>query len=154
MDVILIAAVTQDGYIARHPHESVTWSKDLYLFKEQTMGWPLIMGSNTFKCLQKELEGRDIIVVRRDDNPKEIIENLNTEKCFIAGGGKTNSRFAPHLTHLYLTPHPNIFGSGVRLFSGKTDEMNLVFEAMIPIHGEKGLYQFQYRINSDIRHSR
>jgi hypothetical protein len=42
----------------------------------------------------------------------------------------------------------------VRLFSGKTDEMNLVFEAMIPIHGEKGLYQFQYRINSDIRHSR
>ncbi|HIB79412.1 MAG: hypothetical protein COA72_02590 [Candidatus Neomarinimicrobiota bacterium] len=154
VDVILIAAVTQDGYIARHPHESVTWSKDLYLFKEQTMGWPLIMGSNTFKCLQKELEGRDIIVVHRDDNPKEIIENLNTEKCFIAGGGKTNIRFAPHLTHLYLTPHPNIFGSGVRLFSGKTDEMNLVFEAMIPIHGEKGLYQFQYRINSDIRHSR
>ena len=154
MDVILIAAVTQDGYIARHPHESATWTKDLYLFKEQTMGWPLIMGSNTFKCLQKELEGRDIIVVHRDDNPQKIIENLNTEKCFIAGGGKTNIRFAPHLTHLYLTPHPNIFGSGVRLFSGKTDKMNLVFEATIPIHGEKGLYQFQYRINSDIRHSR
>jgi len=55
VDVILIAAVTQDGYIARHSHESVTWSKDLYLFKEQTMGWPLIMGSNSFKCLQKEL---------------------------------------------------------------------------------------------------
>jgi len=153
VDVILIAAVTQDGFIARHAHEIVNWSKDLYLFKEQTMGWPLIVGSNTFKCLQKELKGRDIIVVHREDNPQKIIENLKTEKCFIAGGGKTNTLFAPHLTHLYLTPHPNIFGSGVRLFSGKTDEMNLIFEAKIPIHEEKGLYQFQYRINSDTHHS-
>ena len=153
MDVILIAAVTQDGFIARHAHETVNWSKDLYLFKKQTMGWPLIVGSNTFKCLQKELKGRDIIVVHREDNPQKIIENLKTEKCFIAGGGKTNTLLAPHLTHLYLTPHPNIFGSGVRLFSGKTDEMNLIFEEKIPIYEEKGLYQFQYRINSDTHHS-
>ena len=95
MDVILIAAVTQDGYIARHPHERVTWSKDLYLFKEQTMGWPLIMGSNTFKCLQKELEGRDIIVVHRDDNPKEIIENVNTENVLSPAAEKQTSALRP-----------------------------------------------------------
>ena len=35
MDVILIAAVTQDGFIARHPKETITWSQDLNLFKKQ-----------------------------------------------------------------------------------------------------------------------
>jgi len=51
MDVILIAAVTQDGFISRHAHETVRWSKDLRLFKEQTLGWPVIMGTHTFRCL-------------------------------------------------------------------------------------------------------
>ncbi|MBT4308279.1 MAG: dihydrofolate reductase [Candidatus Marinimicrobia bacterium] len=153
MDVILIAAVTQDGYIARHSHERVTWSKDLHLFKEQTSGWPVIMGSNTFNCLQKELEGRDIIVVHRNDDPDQILAKLNSKKCFIAGGGKTNTRFAPYLTHLYLTPHPIIFGNGIRLFSDKVNEMNLFLEGTVAIKGEKELNQFIYRINCDIRHS-
>ena len=58
MDVILIAAITMDGYIARHHHEIINWSEDQHLFKEQTLGFPVIMGSNTFDCLQKELVGR------------------------------------------------------------------------------------------------
>ncbi len=153
MDVILIAAVTQDGFIARHSNETVTWSQDLHLFKKQTLGWPVIMGSNTFDCLQKELEGRDIIVVHRNDEPQNILSDLNDEKCFIAGGGKTNARFAPHLTHLYLTPHPILFGSGVQLFSGSVDEMGLVFESIIPVNEKVGIFQFQYRINRDIRHN-
>ena len=103
MDVILIAAVTQDGFIARHKSETVTWSKDLHLFKEQTMGFPVIMGSNTFNCIQKALTGRDIIVVHRNDNPGEILKNLNSEKCFIAGGGKTNAKFFDYLTCLLYT---------------------------------------------------
>ena len=36
--VILIAAVTVDGYIARHNLEITNWSQDLKLFKNQTMG--------------------------------------------------------------------------------------------------------------------
>ena len=44
MNVILIAAITADGYIARHSNEIVEWSLDLQLFKEQTMGFPIIMG--------------------------------------------------------------------------------------------------------------
>ena len=37
-EIILIAAVTLDGYIARNRKETIDWSKDLGLFKEQTMG--------------------------------------------------------------------------------------------------------------------
>ena len=40
--VILIAAVTVDGYIARHNLEITNWSQDLKLFKDQTMGCPVI----------------------------------------------------------------------------------------------------------------
>jgi len=149
VDVILIAAVTQDGFIARHAHESVTWSKDFHLFRKQTMGWPVIMGSNTFNCLQKELEGRDIIVVHRHNDPEKILTNLNAEKCFIAGGGKTNARFSPFLTHIYLTPHPILFGAGIPLFSGTIDEMDLIFETMIPVRKKSGIFQVQYRIIRD-----
>ncbi len=147
MDVILIAAVTQDGFIARHKNETVTWSKDLHLFKKQTMGFPVIMGSNTFNCLQKSLEGRDIIVVHREDNPKDILKNLNSEKCFIAGGGKTNARFADLLTHAYLTPHPLIFGDGIPLFSDPVKQMELILEKKIPVVPDLGIEQYQYKIN-------
>jgi len=147
MDIILIAAITMDGYIARHHHEVIDWSEDLRLFKQQTLGYPVIMGSNTFDCLQKVLIGREIIVVHRNDNTKAILDEIKSEKCFIAGGGKTNFRFAPHLTHLYLTTHPLIFGKGIPLFDGKINELKLNLEKTIPVVEKKGIYQFQYRVD-------
>lgn len=144
MEIILIAATTADGYIARHSHEEVRWSKDLSLFKEQTMGHPVIMGSHTFESLQKELIGREIIVVHRDDQPINILDQLSAEKCFIAGGGRTNTKFIDHLTHLYLTPHPYIFGKGVSLFYGDVNELELELEQTIEL--QKGIIQYQYRV--------
>ena len=80
MHVILIAAITADGYIARHSNETVTWSLDLHLFKKQTMGFPVIMGSNTKKTLDIDLSGRQEIVVHRQDDPNEILKGLKTLK--------------------------------------------------------------------------
>ena len=153
MDVILIAAVTVDGFIARHAHEPITWSKDLSLFKQQTMNHAVIMGSNTFNLLPKDLEGRSVHVLHRQDNPHEILSRLNDEKCFIAGGGKTNARFAPYLTHLYLTQHPFAFGSGVPLFDGLEKEVTLEFKTRIPVSPEEGIYQVQYRVKREIDHN-
>ena len=76
MDIILIAATTVDGYIARNNFEVTDWSQDLSLFKKQTMGYPIIMGSHTFKTLPKELHGRKPIIVHRNDDPQKIIENI------------------------------------------------------------------------------
>ena len=28
----------------------------------------------------------------------------------------TYTKFAPYLTHMYITPHPIIFGKGIKLF--------------------------------------
>ena len=145
-EVILIAAVTVDGYIARHNLEVTSWSEDLHLFKEQTMGSPIIMGSNTHSTLSAELEGRKTIVIHRNEDPKSILSSIKEKRCFVIGGGKTYFRFAPYITHIYVTPHPYIFGEGVPLFDGTPEEMVLVFQDLVTVNDKKGIYQYQYRV--------
>ncbi|MFQ6612658.1 MAG: dihydrofolate reductase family protein [Fidelibacterota bacterium] len=152
MEVILIAAITTDGYIARHHHEVIQWSKDLSLFKELTWGWPVIIGANTKATLDRDLIGRELIVVHRSDDPQQVLNRIKARKCFVAGGGKTNARFAPYLTQLFLTIHPLVFGRGVPLFDGLNRELNLTLEEVKPVSGRQGIYQFRYRTNSDIGH--
>ena len=147
MNVILIAAITADGYIARHSNEIVEWSLDLQLFKEQTMGFPIIMGSNTKKMLTTDLTGRKEIVVHRTDSPKEILAGIKASTCFVIGGGMTNTLFSPYLTHLYLTVHPLIFAKGIKLFEGLAGELNLSLVQIVPIKGQKSLQQFQYKVS-------
>ena len=146
MDVILIAATTVNGYIARRSDEVISWSRDLALFKKQTMGYPVIMGSNTEKTLAVELRGREKIVVHRNDNAKKILDDLNIEKCFVIGGGRTYTKFAPFLTHLYITPHPIVFGKGITLFPKLDRELLLQFVKMVPVNEVEGIHQFQYKV--------
>ena len=145
-EVILIAAVTIDGYIARHSLEFTSWSKDLSLFKKQTMGNPVVVGSNTFKTLEKDLSGRDVICVSRDSIPQKVIRSIKSDRCFIIGGGKTYSRFSGFLTHLYITPHPYIFNKGIQLFEGKIEELKLKFKKLIIVNREQGVFQYQYEV--------
>jgi len=146
MDIILIAAITIDGYIARRNDEVITWSKDLKLFKKQTMGYPVIMGSNTEKTLAVELDGREKIIVHRNDKPEKILGELNTEKCFLIGGGMTYAKFAPFLTHMYITPHPIVLGKGIQLFSNLIEELPLKFLRKITVNKTDGIFQFQYKV--------
>ena len=147
MDIILIAAITADGYIARHSNEVVSWSQDLHLFRKQTMGYPIIMGSRTMKTLATDLDGRETMVIHRHSNTEKVLDKLDSDKCFIIGGGRTFTRFASHLTHIYLTIHPLIFGKGVPLFPDLDKELDLIFLKMLSVDGVEGLYQFQYKIN-------
>lgn len=145
-EIILIAAVTIDGFIARHNKEVTSWSLDLPLFKKQTLGHSIIMGSNTRKIISKELSGRKNIVVTRKNDPELVLNNIVTPRCFIIGGGITYSRFSPFLTHMYITPHPFIFGRGVRIFEKFTNEISLQFQKIIKIDEGKGIYQYQYKV--------
>ena len=145
-DVILIAAVTIDGLIARHHREVTIWSKDLPLFKEQTLGFHVIMGSNTRDTLSVELEGRQMIVVHRNDDPASNLDAIPGDRCYIIGGGKTYARFAPFLTHLYITPHPLVFGKGIPLFDGVIPDLELVFQQMVSVDEKGGIFQYQYKV--------
>ena len=148
MKIILICATTLDGYIARHNNEITNWTKDLKLFKKQTMGYPVIMGSNTFKTLQNELTGRNVIVFHRNDNPYTIIKELKTtyKRIFIAGGGKTNERFMEYLTDMYITPNPVMFGTGIKLFGNNKSKIKTRLTKSIEIHESEGLVQYQFKI--------
>lgn len=146
-EVILIAAVTVDGFIARHNLEITSWSKDLQVFKKQTMGFPIIMGSNTDKTLFSSLNGRRKIVVRRGDDPKNILTEIKEKKCFVIGGGKTFYRFSSFLTHLYITPHPYVFGAGVALFDNlKMKELHIKFLDLLEVDRKNGIFQYQYEV--------
>lgn len=148
MKIILICATTLDGYIARHSNEITNWTKDLKLFKKQTTGYPVIMGSNTFKTLQNELTGRNVIVFHRNDNPYTIIKELKTtyKRIFIAGGGKTNERFMEYVTDMYITPHPVMFGTGIKLFGNNKLKIKTRLTKSIEIHESEGLLQYQFKI--------
>ena len=146
-EVILIAAVTIDGFIARHSLEITSWSKDLQVFKKQTMGFPVIMGSNTDKTLSSSLKGRRKIVVGRKDDPKNVLTTIKEERCFVIGGGRTFYRFSSFLTHLYITPHPYVFGTGISLFdNSKMKELNIKFLNLFEVDRSKGVFQYQYEV--------
>mgnify|MGYP001024447941 FL=1 len=147
MDVILIAAVTANGMISHDTKEVVNWSRDLKLFREQTMGHTVIMGSNTAKTLSSDLEGRKRVVMHRELDPAGVISRVEDNKCFIIGGARTYSRFAPHLTHLFLTFHPLVMNSkSLPLFSHLDGDLELEFINTVKVDGALGIYQFQYKV--------
>lgn len=142
-----MAAVTANGMIARHREEVVSWSRDLHLFREQTLGHTVIMGSKTADTLATDLEGRKAVVVHRDTDPEEVLATVDTGRCFVIGGSRTFSRFAPFLTHMYLTYHPLVFPSdALLLFEELKEELELEFIGMVDVHPGQGIYQFQYRV--------
>ena len=151
MKVILICATTLDGFIARNSNEITRWTKDLTLFKKQTIGSTVIVGSKTYKTIQNELKNRNIIVVNRNSDPITILNKLKEteDKCFIAGGGKTNSKFNKYITDLYLTPHPLIFGDGVGLFDKSKIELNIELKKTIKVKGIDNLFQYQYIVKNN-----
>ena len=144
--IILIAAITADGYIAKDDKDDMAWSLDKALFKKQTSGYPIIMGSNTSRLLKAPLPDRENIIVHREDKPENIIKKIKTETCFVVGGGKTYTRFAPFCTHFYLSPHPLVFGSGISLFKNLEKSINLKLIKSIFANKEKQIYQNQYEV--------
>ena len=110
------------------------------------MGNPVVVGSNTFKTLEKDLSGRDVICVSRNSIPQKVIGSIKKDRCFIIGGGKTYSRFSGFLTHLYITPHPYVFNKGIQLFDGKIEELKLKFKKLIIVNREQGVFQYQYEV--------
>ena len=47
---------------------------------------------------------------------------------------------------MFLTPHPILFGTGIKLFEGKIKEKKLLLENTVTINTEGNIVQFQYKI--------
>lgn len=105
MDIIIIAAVAQNGVIGKK--NDIPWriSEDFKRFKSLTLGYPCIMGDVTYRSLpdnSRPLPGRENIVLTLDYgcviNDKDVVvlhniydaisyaEEKGAKKAFITGG--------------------------------------------------------------------
>ena len=63
----LIVAIAENGVIGHKNQLPWRLGSDLRRFRKLTMGHPLIMGRKTFEAIGKPLDGRDSIVVSRNN---------------------------------------------------------------------------------------
>jgi dihydrofolate reductase len=66
MNLVLIAAVAENGVIGRAGEMPWRLKSDLQHFRRASMGKPVVMGRRTYQSLFKPLAGRTAIVVTRD----------------------------------------------------------------------------------------
>ena len=66
MDIVLVAAIAENGVIGRG--NALPWrlKSDMIHFRSLTMGKPVVMGRKTFLSIGKPLKGRTNIVISRD----------------------------------------------------------------------------------------
>ena len=121
MDVLLVAAVAENGVIGRD--NALPWrlKSDMMHFRALTMGKPVIMGRKTYQPIGKPLQGRTTIVVSRDAAfaaPGIVVApslgaalatargdalRRNVGTIVIAGGADIYAQAMPHATHLAIT---------------------------------------------------
>jgi dihydrofolate reductase len=66
MDIVLLAAVAENGVIGRDNRLPWRLKSDMQHFRAVTIGKPVVMGRKTFLSIGKPLNGRTTIVVSRD----------------------------------------------------------------------------------------
>jgi dihydrofolate reductase len=66
MDIVLVAAIAENGVIGRGNVLPWRLKSDMAHFRAVTMGKPVVMGRKTYLPIGKPLKGRTTIVVSRD----------------------------------------------------------------------------------------
>lgn len=140
----MIAAITADGFIAKHSgHISTDWTsaEDKKWFRQRTKeAGVVVMGSTTFDTVGRPMPDRlniiysthpekyshfDTSQVRvTQQTPNELLETLKNEKyseVAILGGSSVYTQWINSglVTKIYLTVEPVVFGKGLGLFNAE-----------------------------------
>jgi dihydrofolate reductase len=169
MRVLLVAAMTIDGKIARGIHEVIDWSspedKSMFMRVSRESG-VLIMGRNTYETLERPLPGRLHIVLTRGSSSRPIskqveftsappadiladLERRGYQTVILAGGAEANRTFvdAGLVDELWLTLEPLAFGNGVSLL-GETP-LSLRLRLIQSEHLNESSLQLRYEVQKD-----
>ena len=121
MDIVLLAAIAENGVIGRD--NTLPWrlKSDMQHFRAVTMGKPVVMGRKTFLSIGRPLPGRTTIVVSRDgafaapgiavapslDTALTIAQGdalrRGAECIFVAGGAELYAQTMPLAERLHIT---------------------------------------------------
>lgn len=114
MKVVLVCAISLDGYIAHHEVEQVSWTskQDKEWVKQRTLeAGVVIMGHNTFKAFANQsqpMPGRLVVVMTRraetmtdtkhvlfrGGDPRPVLDELNERgyrEVILFGGSRVNA---------------------------------------------------------------
>lgn len=141
MRIILLAAMTLDGFIGRDSAHYPDWTEkaDMRFFVERTkQAGVVIMGATTFATINRPLPGRKVYVLSRDETKRPDIEQHNNvflwtdtpralvahlakggqDEAVLAGGTQIYSAFAREnlIDEMIVSIAPVLFGSGLRVF--------------------------------------
>ena len=96
IDIVLLAAVADNGIIGRDNGLPFRQSSDLKRFKQLSMGKPLVMGRKTYLSIGKPLPGRTNIVVTRDPsfNAVGIVTAMSLDAAMTVARGDALRRGA------------------------------------------------------------
>lgn len=115
MNINMLAAIGKNNELGKNNQLIWNIKEDLKFFKETTMGYPVVMGKNTFLSLPKVLPGRSNIVISSTDirnNEIEIYKSIREfllsykdykNEVFIIGGASIYEQFLDLANKLYLT---------------------------------------------------
>jgi dihydrofolate reductase len=121
MNIVIIAAVAENGVIGRG--NALPWrlKSDMQHFRALTMGKPVVMGRKTYLSIGKPLPGRTTIVVSRDPAfaaPGIVVASSldaalavargdalrrNVDTIVVAGGAEIYAQALPLATQLAIT---------------------------------------------------
>lgn len=116
-EVCIIVAVAKNGVIGGDNQLVWTLPADLRHFKEITMGYPIIMGRNTYTSIGRPLPGRRNIVITTQpdfeapgydiahstDEALKIAQQSQPSQIFVTGGGQIYQQMLPLTQKIYLT---------------------------------------------------
>ncbi len=125
----LVVAVSENGVIGKA--NALPWRlpSELKLFRQRTLGHPVIMGRRTFESIGKPLQGRDNIVVTRGEVmehedvltansieealalAQRLAQRRGVDEIFIIGGSQIFAATRKLAQRIYLTRvHANVEG--------------------------------------------
>lgn len=143
-NIIVIAAIAQNGVIGKK--NDIPWriSEDFKRFQSLTMGYPCIMGDSTYKSLpdkSRPLPGRENIVLTLDKNYSpdgttvfndfnksiDYVKNNGSERAFIIGGATIYKLGLAVANHLALTLIHKPFDGDIYFPEYNKDEWEIVY---------------------------
>lgn len=133
-EIVLVAAVADDGGIGRGPDLLFRISADMRRFKDLTMGHPIIMGRKTFESFPNgPLPGRkNIVVTRQPDygagvdivaagSVDKALDAAGHDVAMVIGGGEIYRQFMPVAQRLEITRVHSVSPEGTDVFFPEID---------------------------------